>query len=106
MYCTFRYYVTTDSRLLVFATCFHNKQAEKDMEWKYDRSKLYLDYIKEGNTLCVPFNLVPTWWGIAHSLKHIAGRYCRRGRQGRSSQKRNDTAFANNAFEVLCVISF
>ena len=34
------------------------------MEWKFDRTKLYLDYMKEGNTLCVPFNMMPTWWSI------------------------------------------
>ena len=31
------------------------------MEWKFTRSKLYLEYIKSGGTLSVPFNIVPTW---------------------------------------------
>ncbi len=33
---------------------------ESDVEWKYARSKLYMEYIKEGSTLPVPFNIIPT----------------------------------------------
>ncbi|CAF1291792.1 unnamed protein product [Adineta steineri] len=31
-----------------------------DVEWKFARSKLYMEFIKDGGTLPVPFNIVPT----------------------------------------------
>ena len=33
---------------------------ESDIEWKFARSKLYMEYIREGATLPVPFNIIPT----------------------------------------------
>ena len=48
--------------------CF---QSEQDMEWKFDRTKLYLEYIEPGNTLCVPFNMVPSWWSIRHCCRQL-----------------------------------
>jgi hypothetical protein len=32
---------------------------QTDTEWKFARSKLYMQYINDGGTLAVPFNLVP-----------------------------------------------
>ena len=29
------------------------------MEWKFARTKLWLNYIDEGSTLPVPFNMIP-----------------------------------------------
>jgi hypothetical protein len=38
------------------------------MEWKFSRSTLYLEYIRDGGTLCVPFNMVPTWKSVFYLL--------------------------------------
>ena len=36
-------------------------QEDQDTEWKFSRSKIYMDYIKEGATLPVPLNLLPSF---------------------------------------------
>jgi len=40
-------------------------QTDQDIEWKFVRSKLYMEYIREGSALPVPFNIVPTPRSIA-----------------------------------------
>ena len=35
-------------------------QREQDVEWKFARSQLYMEYIKAGSTLPVPFNIIPS----------------------------------------------
>ena len=72
-------------------------QAEKDMEWKFDRSKLYLEYMKAGNTLSVPYNLVPTWWGIAEAVRSMARCCCCCRKKDRHLE---DNAYTNQAFQV------
>ena len=39
------------------------------MEWKYARSQLYMEYIKQGSTLPVPFNIIPTPKSIANIIR-------------------------------------
>lgn len=33
---------------------------DSDIEWKFSRSKLFMEYIEDGSTLPVPLNLIPT----------------------------------------------
>lgn len=35
-------------------------QHHSDIEWKFARSELYMEFIKGGATLPVPFNVIPT----------------------------------------------
>jgi len=35
-------------------------QGDCDVEWKFARTRLWMNYIDVGNTLPVPFNMVPT----------------------------------------------
>lgn len=35
-------------------------QDDADVEWKFARSKLYLSYFREGLTIPVPFNIIPS----------------------------------------------
>ncbi len=35
-------------------------QTDCDVEWKFARTKLWLNYMDEGSTLPVPFNMIPT----------------------------------------------
>lgn len=38
----------------------HSLQDDADVEWKFARSKLYLSYFREGLTMPVPFNIIPS----------------------------------------------
>jgi hypothetical protein len=48
-----------------------NLKLESDIEWKFSRSKLYMQYIKEGGSLPVPFNIIPTPKTISNSIKKL-----------------------------------
>ncbi|XP_076459396.1 short transient receptor potential channel 7-like isoform X2 [Babylonia areolata] len=39
---------------------FEDIQTDCDVEWKFARTKLWLNYMDEGSTLPVPFNMLPT----------------------------------------------
>ncbi len=45
-----------------------------DTEWKFARSKLYMEFIREGATLPVPLNIIPMPSFIYEGLKHLF--YC------------------------------
>ncbi len=34
------------------------------MEWKFERSSVYMAYIDKTTWMCYPFNLIPTPYGI------------------------------------------
>ena len=38
----------------------HHFQGDCDVEWKFARTRLWVNYIDEGSTLPVPFNMIPT----------------------------------------------
>ena len=38
----------------------NRQQEDSDVEWKFSRSKLYMEFIKKNDELPVPFNMIPT----------------------------------------------
>ncbi|KAH3777181.1 short transient receptor potential channel 7-like [Dreissena polymorpha] len=46
--------------IAMMSRSFELIQGEADTEWKFARTKLYMEYIKEGSTLPVPFNVIPS----------------------------------------------
>ncbi|XP_074649406.1 short transient receptor potential channel 7-like [Tubulanus polymorphus] len=52
----------------------------EDVEWKYARTRLFLEYIEEGRTLAAPFNLIPSVKSI-YKLMKDPFKYCRRKEQ-------------------------
>ena len=42
---------------------------DADVEWKFARSKLYLSYFREGLTMPVPFNIIPSPKAIFYILR-------------------------------------
>uniref|UniRef100_A0A8C8RMX5 Transient receptor ion channel domain-containing protein n=1 Tax=Pelusios castaneus TaxID=367368 RepID=A0A8C8RMX5_9SAUR len=47
---------------------FQKIEDDADVEWKFARSKLYLTYFREGLTLPVPFNVIPTLKSLFYSV--------------------------------------
>jgi hypothetical protein len=45
---------------MVSVQCYAWVQGDCDVEWKFARTRLWMNYIDVGNTLPVPFNMVPT----------------------------------------------
>lgn len=52
-------------------TCFcsNSSQDDADVEWKFARSKLYLSYFREGLTMPVPFNIIPSPKAVFYILR-------------------------------------
>ncbi|CAF1556535.1 unnamed protein product [Rotaria magnacalcarata] len=46
--------------IAMMSKSYETIEEHADVEWKFARSKLYMEYIKEGGTLPVPFNIIPT----------------------------------------------
>ena len=44
-------------------------QGDNDMEWKFARTKLWLNYIDEGSTVPVPFNMIPTPKSLRYGIQ-------------------------------------
>ena len=49
-----------------------NVQEDCDVEWKFARTKLWLNYIDEGSTLPVPFNMIPTPKSLCYAWRWIS----------------------------------
>ena len=75
-------------------------QSKKDLEWKFDRTKLYLDYMKEGNTLCVPFNMIPSWWSIASALPKDRSCWKRVREKNNQAKKHGKAAHVYSIYKV------
>lgn len=52
--------------------CYHF-QEDADVEWKFGRSQLYMDYISRHSVLPVPLNLLTVPKGIAHVIRDLCG---------------------------------
>ncbi|XP_074873634.1 short transient receptor potential channel 2-like [Carettochelys insculpta] len=50
---------------------FQEIEADADVEWKFARSKLYLSYFREGLTLPVPFNIIPTPKSLFYMIRGL-----------------------------------
>ncbi|XP_067652087.1 short transient receptor potential channel 7-like [Haliotis asinina] len=50
---------------------FDTIQSEADTEWKFARSKLYMEHIKSDSALAIPFNLVPSPKTLLHVSRRI-----------------------------------
>ncbi|CAK8697070.1 unnamed protein product [Clavelina lepadiformis] len=50
-------------------------EGDSDVEWKFARADLMLSYMEKGNTLPVPFNLIPIPRAIICALKWFANRF-------------------------------
>lgn len=49
--------------------CSASSQDDADVEWKFARSKLYLSYFREGLTMPVPFNIIPSPKAVFYILR-------------------------------------
>ncbi|KAL3877271.1 hypothetical protein ACJMK2_035003 [Sinanodonta woodiana] len=81
---------------------FEDIQGDCDVEWKFARNKLWMNYMDEGSTLPVPFNMIPS----PKSLIYV-WRFCQRlliSRNGKSSKYNNNRrqTFIKKRREMAC----
>ncbi|ELT93222.1 hypothetical protein CAPTEDRAFT_147411, partial [Capitella teleta] len=68
---------------------FDKIATDQDIEWKFVRSKLYMEYIRRGNTLAIPFNLIPTPKMAARALASCVTFFKNKCRCGRTLDEEN-----------------
>uniref|UniRef100_A0A3Q2D0F4 Transient receptor potential cation channel subfamily C member 2b n=1 Tax=Cyprinodon variegatus TaxID=28743 RepID=A0A3Q2D0F4_CYPVA len=54
--------------IAMITNSFQKIEDDADVEWKFARSKLYLSYFREGLTMPVPFNIIPSPKAIFYIL--------------------------------------
>uniref|UniRef100_G3TLJ8 Transient receptor ion channel domain-containing protein n=1 Tax=Loxodonta africana TaxID=9785 RepID=G3TLJ8_LOXAF len=57
--------------IAMITNSFQKIEDDADVEWKFARSKLYLSYFREGLTLPVPFNILPSPKSVFYLLRRI-----------------------------------
>ncbi|CAF0823158.1 unnamed protein product [Rotaria sordida] len=62
--------------IAMMSKSYETIEEHADVEWKFARSKLYMEYIQEGGTLPVPFNVIPTPKTFYYLYKRIF--HCKR----------------------------
>ncbi|CAF1249920.1 unnamed protein product, partial [Didymodactylos carnosus] len=73
--------------IAMMSKSYETIEEHADVEWKFARSKLYMEYIKEGATLPVPFNIIPTPKSLYYLYQKIIQRKKLRKRHQREQQQ-------------------
>ncbi|XP_024118593.2 short transient receptor potential channel 2 homolog [Oryzias melastigma] len=55
--------------IAMITNSFQKIEDDADVEWKFARSKLYLSYFREGLTMPVPFNIIPSPKAVFYILR-------------------------------------
>ncbi|XP_070774052.1 short transient receptor potential channel 2-like [Enoplosus armatus] len=62
--------------IAMITNSFQKIEDDADVEWKFARSKLYLSYFREGLTMPVPFNIIPSPKAVFYIIRGIFRRIC------------------------------
>uniref|UniRef100_UPI0037E6FFBB short transient receptor potential channel 2-like n=1 Tax=Semicossyphus pulcher TaxID=241346 RepID=UPI0037E6FFBB len=62
--------------IAMITNSFQKIEDDADVEWKFARSKLYLSYFREGLTMPVPFNIIPSPKAVFYIVRGIFRRIC------------------------------
>ncbi|KAL6470090.1 hypothetical protein MHYP_G00212090 [Metynnis hypsauchen] len=62
--------------IAMITNSFQKIEDDADVEWKFARSKLYLSYFREGLTMPVPFNIIPSPKAFFYLIRGIFRRIC------------------------------
>ncbi|KAF7656031.1 hypothetical protein LDENG_00047170 [Lucifuga dentata] len=62
--------------IAMITNSFQKIEDDADVEWKFARSKLYLSYFREGLTMPVPFNIIPSPKAVFYIIRGIFRQIC------------------------------
>ncbi|XP_068187693.1 short transient receptor potential channel 2-like [Antennarius striatus] len=62
--------------IAMITNSFQKIEDDADVEWKFARSKLYLSYFREGLTMPVPFNIIPSPKAVFYIIRAIFRKIC------------------------------
>ncbi|KAI0207129.1 Short transient receptor potential channel 3 [Lamellibrachia satsuma] len=65
--------VLVNMLIAMMSHSFEDIQGDCDVEWKFARTRLWMNYIDDGSTLPVPFNILPTVKSFNYAWRFIRG---------------------------------
>lgn len=83
--------------IAMLTTSYEAIQEDADVEWKFARTRLYMEFIKDGSTLPIPFNIIPTPHFIYDAIKLLIN-LIRRGNS--NNNNRNEQKSAELSYQV------
>ena len=92
---------------------FEDIQGDCDVEWKFARTRLWMNYIDEGSTLPVPFNMIPTPKSFRYAWRALRELLCCSNNKGMLEYEANKKqtfikvcyAFLNFIYQYLvCIV--
>ncbi|XP_038055091.1 short transient receptor potential channel 4-like [Patiria miniata] len=78
VYCITTIIVLLNLLIAMMNDSFQKIQMQSDMEWKFARSKLWMSYFDEGETLPVPFNIIPSPKSLYYIFRKIYRLTCKK----------------------------
>lgn len=66
-----------------------------DIEWKFSRTKLFMEYIKDASVLPIPFNIIPTPALVFDSLRRLIKRGDKKKLAAKKALDKNKTQHKN-----------
>ncbi|XP_075343496.1 short transient receptor potential channel 2-like [Odontesthes bonariensis] len=92
--------------IAMITNSFQKIEDDADVEWKFARSKLYLSYFREGLTMPVPFNIIPSPKAFFYILRGIFRRICCCCASGSDQKYPPITSESNNNGSEECQIPY
>lgn len=77
--------------IAMLTTSYEAIQEDADVEWKFARTRLYMEFIKDGSTLPIPFNIIPTPHFIYDAIKLLIN-FIRRGNSNNNNRSEQKSA--------------
>ena len=77
--------------IAMLTTSYEAIQEDADVEWKFARTRLYMEFIKDGSTLPIPFNIIPTPHFFYDTIKLLIN-LIRRGNSNNNNRSEQKSA--------------
>ncbi|XP_022302544.2 short transient receptor potential channel 7-like [Crassostrea virginica] len=93
--------------IAVMSNTFQEVQDERDTEWKFSRTELWMTFIEPGCPVAPPFNIIPSIKNICEVWENICCIYRRKQSKKRikNDVEMNDTSIKNSPRQsVLCAL--
>ncbi|VDK46077.1 unnamed protein product [Anisakis simplex] len=90
-YCCCSSIVLLNMLIAMMSNSYENIHNQADVEWKFARSKLWIEYFDDTGTLPPPFNMIPSPKSFYYGIRWLCDRFChfsRRIQQGKQRSMR------------------
>ncbi|CAI5444589.1 unnamed protein product [Caenorhabditis angaria] len=75
-YCCCSIIVLLNMLIAMMSNSYQYISSQADIEWKFARSRLFLEYFDDSATLPPPFNIIPSPKSIYYCFRYLSDRFC------------------------------